>query len=129
MAGVLLPSVFLLVVLMGFIVIRLVYMVPIPVERVIVFPMAVVPNLWGLWNVLYIAVLEKRGLSLGAWGALLPLLLIALGLVLQKVLEASLFTALDGLIVLPIAAAGYYLLWKHAVGFLNNVVGVGNLNS
>jgi hypothetical protein len=32
-----------------------VYNVPVPIERVIVFPMAVVPNLWGAWNVLRVA--------------------------------------------------------------------------
>jgi len=34
-------------------VIRYVWDVPIAIERVIVFPMAAVPNAWGLWNVLY----------------------------------------------------------------------------
>jgi hypothetical protein len=129
MAGVVLPSMFLLVVLMVFIVARLIFAMPIPIERMIVFPMAVIPNLWGLWNVLYVAVLEKRGMPLGAWGALLPLLLIPGGLALQNLVDASLFTIVEGLIALPIVSAVYYLIWKHAVGFFNDVVGVGNLNS
>jgi hypothetical protein len=125
MAGVVLPSLFLLVVLVVFIVARLIFEVPIPIERAIVFPMAVVPNLWGLWNVLYIATVGKRGVALGAWGALLPIFLIPGGLALQKFVGASLFTPIEALIVFPIIAAVYYLIWKHLVGFFNEVVGVG----
>jgi hypothetical protein len=125
MAGVVLPSLFLLVVLVGFIVARLIFEVPIPIERMIVFPMAVVPNLWGLWNVLYIAV-GKRRVPLGAWGALLPILLIPGGLALQQLVDASLFTPIEALIAFPIIAAVYYLIWKHLVGFFNEVVGVGS---
>ena len=55
MAGVLLPTWFLLIALAGFVAGRLVFQIPIPIERIIVFPMAVVPNLWGLWNLVYIA--------------------------------------------------------------------------
>ena len=54
MAGITVPTVFLLVAMTGFIIARLVYNVPIPIERVIVFPMAVIPNLWGVWNMLYV---------------------------------------------------------------------------
>jgi hypothetical protein len=62
---------------------------------------------------------------LGAWGALLPLLLIPGGIGLQALLGASLFTPMEGLIALPLIAAVYYLIWKHVVGFFNEVVGVG----
>jgi len=125
MAGVVLPSLFLLVVLLGFIVARFIFEAPIPIERMIIFPMAVVPNLWGLWNVLYIAVVGKRRLPLGAWGALLPALLIPGGLALQEFVGASLFTPIEGLVVFPVIAAVYYLIWKHAIGFFNSLVGVG----
>jgi hypothetical protein len=40
MAGVVLPTMFLLVAMVAFTMIRYVYNVPIPIERVIVFPMA-----------------------------------------------------------------------------------------
>ena len=46
MAGIVAPTIFLLVVVMGFTILRYVYNVPVPIERVIVFPMAVVPNIW-----------------------------------------------------------------------------------
>jgi len=55
MAGVVVPTIFLLVVATVFTIARYVYDVPVPVERVIVFPMAVVPNVWGLWNVLFLS--------------------------------------------------------------------------
>src|SRR5262252_4952791 len=126
MAGVVLPSLGLLVALTGFIIARFVFEVPIPIERVIVFPMAVVPSLWGFWNVLYIATIGKRGVPLGAWGALLPVLLIPGGFFLQELVGASLFTPVEGVIALPLIAAVYYLIWKHAVGFFNALVGVGS---
>jgi hypothetical protein len=50
MAGIVAPSFGLLVALTVFIVTRLVLQVPIPIERVIIFPMALVPNAFGLWN-------------------------------------------------------------------------------
>ena len=124
MAGVLLPSWFLLIVLAGFVIGRLVYQIPVPIERVIVFPMAVIPNLWGIWNVLYLATSARHRVTVGAWGALLPLILVPSGVFLERLLELSLFTPLEALIAVPVIAAVYYLIWKHAVSFLNNVAGV-----
>src|SRR5271157_1211109 len=115
MSGVLLPTWFMLVVLAGFVIGRLVYRIPIPVERMIAFPMAVVPNLWGLWNLLYLALDLKRRLPLGAWGALLPVILIPSGLLLAHAFEISLITPMQALAVLPLVAGFYYLVWKHIV--------------
>ena len=75
MAGVMVPSIFLLVVLTAFIVTRIVLRVPVPIERVIIFPMAVVPNLFGVWNMLYVALRTHRHLPIGFHGALLPLIM------------------------------------------------------
>ena len=55
MAGIAVPTPLLLVALTLFSIARFVYNVPIPVERVIIFPMAIVPNLFGVWNVLHVA--------------------------------------------------------------------------
>ena len=123
MAGVLLPNWFLLVVLVGL----TVYGIPSPFERVIMFPLIVVPNLWGAWNTLYIAMALKRRLPLGVWGALLPLILFPLGLLLQRFLGLELFAWRDVLQVaplLPVAMGVYYLAWRHIVGFFNRVVGM-----
>jgi len=76
MAGVLLPSWLLLVGLAGLVVLRTVFERHYPLEEVLVFPMAVVPNLWGVWNVLYVALVLNRRIPLGLWGALLPLILL-----------------------------------------------------
>src|SRR6266851_3988537 len=51
MAGIVAPSFGLLVALTVFIVTRLVLQLPIPIECVIIFPMALVPNAFGLWNI------------------------------------------------------------------------------
>ena len=47
MAGIAVPTFALLFVMTAYTVFRYVYNFPAPVERFIVFPMAVVPNLWG----------------------------------------------------------------------------------
>ena len=57
LAGIAVPTLFLLVAMTAYTIVRYVYKVPIPIERVIIFPMAAVPNAWGLWNVLYRAFL------------------------------------------------------------------------
>ena len=69
MAGITVPTIFLLVVATVFCIARYVYDIPVPVERVIVFPMAVVPNLWGLWNMLYLALHSRVNMSIGLHGA------------------------------------------------------------
>ena len=55
-----------------------------PLERAIVFPMAVVPNTWGAWNMLHLALRSRVPLSLGVHGALLPLILIPSGIALAR---------------------------------------------
>ena len=80
MAGIVVPTIFLLIVATVFTIARYIHNVPVPVERVIVFPMAVVPNAWGLWNLLFVALCSRRQLSIGLWGALLPLLLAPLAI-------------------------------------------------
>ena len=123
-AGIAVPTVFLLVVATGFTMLRYVYNVPVPIERVIVFPMAVVPNAWGLWNVLFIAWHRRLQLSIGLHGALLPILLAPLGIVVAGLLNFSIPSV--ALHIFPVLApAGlvvYYFAWKYLVGFLNRVL-------
>jgi|ERR1022692_612833 hypothetical protein len=140
MAGIFTPSLFLLLVLTIFIVVRLVFQVPIPLERVIVFPMALVPNLFGLWNILYVR-LERR-VPIGFHGALLPVVMAPLGALLAKHLEVLSFgpqgitwfqqvTTPYSLIVPWFCAefcatlVVYYLVWKYIVGSLNRVLEIG----
>jgi len=126
LAGIAVPTVFLLVVMSLFTAFRYLYNFPIPIERVIVFPMAAVPNAWGLWNVLYVAFLARRHFSLGLFGGALPLLLAPSGYFVARLLEFPI--PAGGLHVvpfaLPIALIVYYLVWKYFVGFLNAELGI-----
>src|SRR6267143_3847712 len=123
LAGIAVPTVFLLVVMTGYTVLRYVFNIPVPVERVIVFPMAVVPNVWGLWNILFIALRSRLQLSIGLHGALLPILLAPLGIVFASLLDFPIpnFAAHAFPVAAPVALLVYYFAWKYLVGFLNGV--------
>jgi len=124
MAGIAAPTIFLLVVATGFTILRYVYNISVPIERVIVFPMAVVPNAWGLWNIFFVAWRRRVPLSLGLHGGLLWILLAPLGIVVASLLDFSVpsIAAHAFLIVAPMMVILYYLVWKHVVGFLNRVL-------
>jgi len=126
LAGIAIPTVFLLIIMTAYTIIRYVYNVPIAIEKVIVFPMAAVPNAWGLWNVLHLALGRRRQVSLGWFGGVLPLLLAPAGYGMTRLLNFDvpagvLHVAPFGL---PIAVILYYLVWKYFVGFLNAELGV-----
>ena len=137
MAGIVVPTMLLLVAMSVFFVARYVYKIPIPIERVIVFPMALVPNLFGVWNIFYVWLRQRHHLSIGFHGALLPFVLAPIaftvttslgflavsprGLVLfQAITIHYSFVATGFLCTLII----YYLVWKHLVGFFNELLGI-----
>jgi hypothetical protein len=124
MAGITIPTLLLLVASTAFTFARYVYNVPIPIERVIVFPMAVVPNLWGLWNILWLA--SGRRIPIGVFGAILPFLLVPGGWLVTSLvgfpIPAVVRHALPYLF--PVAVALYYLAWKYLVALLNRTVGL-----
>jgi hypothetical protein len=137
LAGILVPTLILPLFLTAFIVLRLGLQVTVPIERGIVFPMALVPSLWGLWNILWQCSHPSTHMSLGVHGALLPFLLLPTGTLLATNLgvlhlgatHAVWFSSIAipyGLIALCFAAAlaGYYLVWKYVVGFVNRVLGI-----
>ena len=126
LAGIALPTVFLLIIMSVYTVIRYVYNVPVAIERVIVFPMAAVPNAWGLWNVLYLAFAQKRHFSLGLFGGALPLLLAPGGYLVTWLLgfEIPAHVLAAAPFALPIGLIVYYLVWKYFVGFLNAELGI-----
>lgn len=127
MAGIAVPTPLLLIAMTGYTVFRLTYHFPAPAERFIVFPMAVVPNAWGLWNVLFIAWRRRVRLSLGLHGALLPILLGPLGLAASALLNFSIpgFAAHIFPVLAPAALILYYFAWKYLVGFFNRVLDLG----
>jgi hypothetical protein len=126
LAGIAIPTAFLLVATTGYTIIRYVYNLPVPIERVIVFPMAAVPNAWGLWNVLYRAFLASRRVSLGLFGGALPLLLAPCGYFVASLLGFAVPPHVLSVapFALPVVLIIYYLVWKHFVGFLNAELGV-----
>jgi hypothetical protein len=137
MAGIVVPTAFLLVVMTVFTLARFVFEVPVPIERVVVFPMALIPNLFGLWNILYVGLRSHSRLSIGAHGALLPFVIIPMGLTLGTLLgviqieqdgvlafQAVRLPYARGVFVLPVVVVVYYFVWKYMVGFLNDLVGI-----
>ena len=126
MAGIVVPTIFLLLIATGFTIARYVYNIPVPIERVIVFPMAVVPNLWGLWNIAFIASHERTHLSIGVHGAILPLILGPLGILMTSLLDFTIpgFTSHIFAIAAPVALIAYYLIWKYFVASLNQILAI-----
>ncbi|MBV9889131.1 MAG: hypothetical protein JO119_21540 [Acidobacteria bacterium] len=126
MAGIVVPTLFLLIGATAFCIARYVYNVPVPIERVIVFPMAVVPNLWGLWNMLFIASHARTHLSIGVHGAILPLLIGPLGIVMTSLLDFNIpgFASHILPIAAPVAFIAYYLIWKYFVSSLNHILDI-----
>jgi hypothetical protein len=126
LAGIAVPTLALIIIMTAYAFFRYVCNIPIPVERLIVFPMAAVPNIWGLWNVLYVAAIARRNVPLGLYGGFLPLLLGPLGYGVAHLLDFAIphvaFRVLP--FALPAALILYYLVWKHIVGFLNRELGI-----
>jgi hypothetical protein len=124
MAGIVVPTIVLLIGVTAFCIARYAYNFPAPLERVMIFPMAVVPNLWGLWNMLFVASQSRTHLSIGFHGALLPLLLGPLGILLTRTLDFQLpiFTSHIFPVLALVGLTAYYLLWKYLVSFLNRAV-------
>lgn len=137
MAGILAPSLGLLVALTVFILTRLVCHIAIPIERVIIFPMALVPSGFGIWNIIYIWSGPHHHLPIGIHGALLPVIMVPLGVV-AAAYSGFLSVGSHGItwfeaISVPYwlsvpwfiaAVIVYYLMWKYVVGFLNRVLGI-----
>jgi hypothetical protein len=137
MAGIAVPTPLLLIALTVFVLARLVYQIPVPIERIVIFPMAIVPNLFGLWNVLHLATRSRTRLPLGIHGAILPLLIVPAGILLalrlgiltptpHGLMKFGLVTFHYGQIavILPLVLVIYYLVWKYLVGFFNRVAGI-----
>lgn len=137
MAGIVVPTIFLLLIMSTYFVLRFVMHVPVAIERVIVFPMAGVPNLWGAWNALYVWSRKGRHLPVGVHGALLPLILAPTGFAVGRAL--GVLSAREGIITyfeqyrvdyvlvavgVCLAMVIYYLVWKYFVNFFNELLGV-----
>jgi len=138
MAGIAFPTAFLLTIwLSGYCIARFVYNVSAPIEQLLVFPMAVVPNVFGVWNMLFVKLHQHWRLPIGLHGAALPFFLGPIGAVF--VISMGFLKATEtGLVyfdifripywyvsIAPFLAIGiYYLIWKYAVGALNRLLGI-----
>ena len=139
MAGISVPTPLLLIPLTAFLIARFVYNIPIPVERVIIFPMAIIPNLFGVWNMLYLASHAHTRLPLGIHGAILPFIIAPAGFLLGRSLGFLHATTYGFMyfgaveihytfigIAFPAALIVYYLVWKYLIGFVNRAVGLAD---
>lgn len=137
LAGILLPTLALPLLLVAFIVLRLGLKVSFPIERGLVFPMALVPGLWGIWNMLWEWSHERTRLPVGVHGAILPLLMLPAGAFIGThagvlVLAATSVTWFNAIALpyaliaqfLAVAMTAYYLAWKYIVGYVNRVLGI-----
>jgi hypothetical protein len=137
LAGIFVPTLVFPLILAVFTLLRLVLAVPAPVERFLVFPLALVPTLFGIWNMLHLASYERTHLPIGLHGAILPLIGAPIGATVATCLGILQFGAHSVSIVqcltipyaiLPLfilaAMAGYYLVWKYIVGFVNRTLGI-----
>jgi len=137
LAGVFVPTLLFPVLITLLLVGKLAAQEPIPVERIVVFPLTFVPFLWGIWNVLWAATRNRTHLPLGLHGAILPFLLLPAGASLAKclgliTLGSTSVTVLQA-VEAPywVVACGfafglvvYYLAWKYIVGFVNRALGI-----
>lgn len=124
MAGLVAPSIVVFVV--GVAVAARFREIPPEIERAMILPMALNPGIWGIWNVLYIWLGDRRRLGIAWHGAILPILLIPIGVVLARAFSTS-FVSIEGaaLVTLPTVAA-YYLIWKYIVRFINELLQIGD---
>ena len=137
MAGITVPTMFMLVILSVYCTLRFGLEIQFPLERFMVFPMAMVPNLFGIWNIVYVSMSPEKRLPIGLHGALLPFILAPLGTLLARALDLLILTQngmvwfetvtvpyTAALIIFPVVVAVYYLAWKHLVGFCDALLGV-----
>ena len=137
MAGIVVPTVVVAFIVIGFFIARHVFQVPIPIERVVIFPVGLVPTLFGLWNMFYLRLSISRRLPLGLHGALLPLILIPAGVASAATLEFLAFSSkgvvwfstitIPYTLLIPwfgMIVVGYYLVWKYLVGFCNKILDI-----
>jgi hypothetical protein len=95
------------------------------VEDVLVFPIGLVPNAWGLWNVLYVRLRRGYELPIGLHGVVLAFVLAPLAFGLQLALGKVLWTAELFAIGFPVALVVYFLAWRLVVARFNDLLGVG----
>jgi hypothetical protein len=125
MAGITVPTLFLLVIVSLLTLGHGHELFP-SLERFAFFPMAIVPNAWGAWNLLRLALPPGLRLPLGLHGGLLAVLvpLLGAGLATAAGLELPPLTGQVVAVAWPVVIAVYFLAWKYLVGYLNDLLGI-----
>jgi hypothetical protein len=137
LAGLAFPTLLVPVVLLGYVIARYGLAVPVPLERGLIFPLALAPNIYGLWNMLYQRVHRTSSIGIGLFGALLPFVMApcgylaasALGLLTLGERHITWFGEIQvPYTLLPvgfcIGITIYYLAWKYVVNFFNETLGI-----
>jgi hypothetical protein len=93
-------------------------------QRALVFPIVSNPPIWGVWNVLWVALGRERRLHIGWHGVVLSCVLIGAGAMAAPRLGLLFVTPLSALAMLPPTGCVYYVIWRYGVAFLNRVVGL-----
>lgn len=126
MAGITVPTILLIFIMIAFTVARYGFDVSFSMERMIVFPMAIVPNLWGTWNMLFIRLRNYRYLSIGFHGALLACVQAFAFFTLSRLINLEIPDFVSGVFPygFPIIVIVFYLVWKHLVAFFNAILGI-----
>jgi len=97
----------------------------VPIERVILFPLALLPIFWGAWNVLYFLLGERVRLPFGFHGALFFVVFGPIGYFLARlVLDLSFFPPGFFGVMIPSGLLAYYLIWKYLVSYFNRLLGL-----
>jgi hypothetical protein len=120
LAGVAVPTAFLVIIVSSFVAVASAGLVAWSLAALLIFPMAVVPNLWGLWNMVYIAVSKRHAVNIGVFGAILPCVLAPAGYTIATALGHPLPLGLGVLsAAFALAVLVYFLVWRHVVHYLN----------
>ena len=86
--------------------------------------MAIAPNLWGAWNILYVAIRRRRDWPLGRHGMLLAMLIGPLAWLVARSQGAPRVPLTTAIAAFPFVLVLYYLLWKYGVRLLNETLGI-----
>lgn len=126
MAGITIPTIMLIFLITVFTIARYAFNLSNPIERMIVFPMAIVPNLWGLWNMLFLRLRRHGYLPIGFHGAILAVVQTTIALGLFKLIDFELpdFAWRAWPFAFPVIAIGFYIVWKHVISFFNTLLGI-----
>jgi hypothetical protein len=126
LAGIAVPTFLTPLVVCGFAIEHFRFGVAVPIERVLIFPMALLPVLWGAWNVLYFLLGQRLRLPFGFHGSLFFAVFGPIGFFLARfVLDLSaVFTLPFFGVMIPSGLLAYYLLWKYLVSYFNRLLGL-----